>query len=146
MIAANAGSVEAVKQLIARGADVNAAESRKGQTALMWAAAEGHPDVVQVLIDNKARRQRRVEERFHARWCSRRSRTIRNPCRSCWPPARIANFALPDGTKVLLVAASHKSALAAARAGGWRRGSECRGSEAEILRCTPPRSPATWNW
>src|ERR1035438_5755584 len=35
-------------------ADVNAAESRKGQTALMWAAAEGHPEVVRVLIDRHA--------------------------------------------------------------------------------------------
>src|SRR5258705_1696945 len=42
MIASGAGSVEAVNQLIAHGADVNAVESRKGQTALMWAAAEGH--------------------------------------------------------------------------------------------------------
>src|SRR3954447_21060044 len=36
MIAASAGSVEVVKQLIARGVDVNLAETRKGQTALMW--------------------------------------------------------------------------------------------------------------
>ena len=33
------------------GADVNAAEPRGGQTALMWAAAEGHDDVVAGLVE-----------------------------------------------------------------------------------------------
>src|SRR5580704_17508265 len=48
-IAANSGSLPAVKALIAGGADVNAIEPAKGQNALMWAAAEGHADVVQAL-------------------------------------------------------------------------------------------------
>jgi ankyrin repeat protein len=51
MIAAGAGSVEAVRSLIASGADVNAAESRKGQTALMWAAAEGNTAAAEVLLE-----------------------------------------------------------------------------------------------
>ena len=51
MIAAGAGSVEAVRQLVLHGADVNAAEPRRGQTALMWAAAEGHADVVGALLE-----------------------------------------------------------------------------------------------
>ena len=46
MAASRSGGVEAVKALIAHGADVNARESAHGQTALMWAAAERHPDVV----------------------------------------------------------------------------------------------------
>src|SRR5258706_16318993 len=46
MIAAGAGSLDAVRQLALHGADVNAAEPRGGQTALMWAAPEGHTDVV----------------------------------------------------------------------------------------------------
>jgi ankyrin repeat protein len=51
MTAARAGSVGAVKALIARKADVNAVERTEGQTALMWAVAEQHPDVAKVLID-----------------------------------------------------------------------------------------------
>ena len=51
MIAANAGSVDSVGQLVRGSADVNAAEPRGGQTALMWAAAEGHRDVVAALIE-----------------------------------------------------------------------------------------------
>src|SRR5262249_6388973 len=40
--------------LVARGGQVNAGESRKGQTALMWAASEGHSEAVQVLIKHGA--------------------------------------------------------------------------------------------
>jgi ankyrin repeat protein len=50
MIAAGAGSMDTVRALVDRGADVNAAEPRGRQTALMWAAAEGHDDVVSGLI------------------------------------------------------------------------------------------------
>src|SRR6184192_2024275 len=37
--------------LLSHGAAVHAKDDRRGQTALMWAAAEGHADVVQALID-----------------------------------------------------------------------------------------------
>jgi ankyrin repeat protein len=43
-----------VKALIARGADVNASEPGHKQTALMWAASQRHPDVVQLLIEARA--------------------------------------------------------------------------------------------
>ena len=42
MTAAWSGSVTPVKVLIAHGADVNARERWKGQTALTWAAVENH--------------------------------------------------------------------------------------------------------
>jgi ankyrin repeat protein len=51
MTAARTGSRAAVKALLDRGADVNAREQWFGETALMWAAAENHPDVVQLLIE-----------------------------------------------------------------------------------------------
>lgn len=51
---ARAGSVDAVRILIEYGAAVNAKEPKENQTALMWAAAEHHPDVVQALIDAHA--------------------------------------------------------------------------------------------
>jgi ankyrin repeat protein len=50
MLASRSGSVAGVKALLAHGAKVDAVESHKGQNALMWAAAEGHADVVDVLI------------------------------------------------------------------------------------------------
>jgi uncharacterized protein len=50
MAAARAGSVPAVKLLIDHGADVNARESLQDETALMWATADGHLDVVDTLL------------------------------------------------------------------------------------------------
>src|SRR5882672_1125403 len=47
MTASRTGSLAAVKALINRGATVDAKDDRRGQTALMWAAAEGHGAVVQ---------------------------------------------------------------------------------------------------
>ena len=46
MTCAKTGSVDAVRMLIEYGAAVNAKEPAQNQTALMWAAAERHPDVV----------------------------------------------------------------------------------------------------
>ena len=50
MTAARTGRIGAVRALLVRGAHVHAKESRRGQTALIWAAAEGHADVVEELI------------------------------------------------------------------------------------------------
>lgn len=54
MTAARTGNVEIVQALLAHGADVNAKESARGQTALMWAMAERHPELARVLIERKA--------------------------------------------------------------------------------------------
>lgn len=54
MLGARAGTLKAVQALIASGAEVNAQENSQNQTALMWAVAESHPDVVQALVDHRA--------------------------------------------------------------------------------------------
>ena len=54
MLCAHTGSLDGVKALVARGANVNAREPRRDQTALMWAVAERHPDIVRVLLDHGA--------------------------------------------------------------------------------------------
>ena len=51
MTAARVGSLASVKALLARGATVDAKDERRGQTALMWAAAEGHAKVAEMLIE-----------------------------------------------------------------------------------------------
>jgi uncharacterized protein len=51
MAASRAGNLDAVKALLIHGADVNATEHGRGQTALMWAVAEHHPKVVEVLVE-----------------------------------------------------------------------------------------------
>jgi ankyrin repeat protein len=54
MTCARTGDPGAVKALLVHGAQVNAKEHEHQQTALMWAAAERHPDVVQMLIEARA--------------------------------------------------------------------------------------------
>ena len=44
MTAARTGTLGAVKALLPAAPDVDGKEDRRGQTALMWAAAEGHAD------------------------------------------------------------------------------------------------------
>ena len=54
MAVARTGNVEAARLLIENGASINAAEGWGGQTALHWAAARKHPEMVSFLIANGA--------------------------------------------------------------------------------------------
>jgi ankyrin repeat protein len=54
MLCANLGVVDAVEALIKHGAYVNASDNHENQTALMWAAAENHEEVVKLLVDADA--------------------------------------------------------------------------------------------
>jgi ankyrin repeat protein len=101
-----------VKLLIAHGAKLDAADSRKGQTALMWAAAEGHADVVDLLIKSGATVNLATKSGFNALVFAAVKDDARS-VRSLLAAGADANYALPDGSKVLLVATSYKSAAAA---------------------------------
>ena len=54
MTAVRTGTVDAVKLLIAHGADLDATELESGQTLLMTAAAEMHPSLVRLLLAHGA--------------------------------------------------------------------------------------------
>jgi uncharacterized protein len=54
MTCARTGSADAVRMLLVHGANVNAKEPTQNQTALMWAAAERHTQVLRTLIEVKA--------------------------------------------------------------------------------------------
>jgi ankyrin repeat protein len=64
MTASRTGNIGAVRTLINAGARVDAKDERRGQTAVMWAAAEGHAAVVQALIDADADFKTRVPSGF----------------------------------------------------------------------------------
>ena len=51
LLAAQEGHLEIVKALLAKGADVNAKSSVKGQPPLEHAAFGGHTDVVRLLLE-----------------------------------------------------------------------------------------------
>jgi ankyrin repeat protein len=114
MIAAGLGSVEEVKLLIDAGVDVNGSEPRRGQDALMWAAAEGHPEVVNALIQRGAK----VNAATKIGFTSLAFAIMKNDAASVQCLLRAGadpNYALPDkdGTKMLTMAGSYKSAAAA---------------------------------
>jgi ankyrin repeat protein len=54
MECARTGAADGVHALLESGADVKAHENKKGQTALMWAAAGGHSDVTRHLVQYKS--------------------------------------------------------------------------------------------
>ena len=66
MGATDRGRLEAVSMLLSGGADPNAAESKYGQTALMWAAAEKYPAVTKLLIEHGADVSARSNSGFSA--------------------------------------------------------------------------------
>lgn len=59
MFAATGDNAAACEALLAAGADVNATDTGEGFTALMHAAAEGQLEVVKVLLQHNADRNRR---------------------------------------------------------------------------------------
>jgi uncharacterized protein len=66
MTCAATGTNEAVRLLLAKGAQVNAREPVQHQTALMWAASGRHPDVVRTLIGHGADLLARTQKGFTA--------------------------------------------------------------------------------
>jgi len=54
MLAARTGDVALAKLLVQHGADVNRREQYRNQSAVMWAAAQGHADMVAYLVSQKA--------------------------------------------------------------------------------------------
>src|SRR5579871_1914211 len=85
MTCSRSGAADAVRLLVEYGAAVNAKEPRQNQTALMWAAAERHPDVVRALIDSHAELTASTKQGFTALHFA----------------ARVGDF---EGVKVLLAA------------------------------------------
>ena len=90
MDCARTGATEAVAALLAAGADPNTAESNKGQTPLMWAAAGGHAEITQMLIQHGADITAATKPSTDR---------VPNTCRTCeWKPS-------PGGFTALMFAA-----------------------------------------
>ena len=83
MTAARTGRVGVVRALVARGADIAAPEPARGQTALMWAAAEGHADVVGDADRDRGRFPHARSTPASRRSCSRSARGTSASCAPC---------------------------------------------------------------
>ena len=129
MTCARTGDAKAVKSLLVHGADPKAREPEHDQTALMWAAAQKHPDVVALLIEFGAdvrTRSRTYSQTVVGEQTQRAGReelnydVIRGGSTPLLFAARIgdaesaklllaaganANDALPDGTSALVLSA-----------------------------------------
>ena len=103
MTAARGGSVAVVERLLVAGADVNVAEPGRGQTALMWAVAQRHPDVVEALLVH--------DPDVHARSAVRTEVVKTSP--EPWNPDYIID--LPQGGYTPLLFAARVGDLASAR-------------------------------
>jgi ankyrin repeat protein len=66
MLVARTGNVAALKLLMVNGANVNAKEAWRGQTALMWAALEGQTAGVKTLLEGGAERNAKSKSGFGA--------------------------------------------------------------------------------
>lgn len=79
MIVARTPDVEAAQALIKAHANVNAAESSRGQTALILAAAQGQPEMVRVLLKAKADPEIRSKSNLGQRQVSAEPRAQQRP-------------------------------------------------------------------
>jgi ankyrin repeat protein len=103
MAAARTGSLETVTLLLDRGVDVNARESWRGQTALMWAAAQEHPLVARRLVERGADVTIKSKGGFSALVFAVRSGNPES-VRILLEAGGDVNDAASDGTSVLVVA------------------------------------------
>jgi ankyrin repeat protein len=116
MTCARTGSLEAVWALLDHGADPGASESWRGQTALMWAAGEGHTEVARALIETApgVDVDARSSNGFTALLIAARE-DAPELARLLLDAGADVNAAAPDGTTPLVVAAVRgHSALAIA--------------------------------
>src|SRR5690606_35790663 len=68
MVATFHGSLEVARMLLDNGADVNAIETFRGQNALMWATAEAHPALVELLLGRGALLAQRLRAQGLSPW------------------------------------------------------------------------------
>jgi uncharacterized protein len=104
---AHRGAVPAVQMLVARGADVNAKDSWRGQTALMWAAAENHAELIKVLLAGGAAVDARSKGNFTALMFAVRQ-DAREAVRLLVAAGADVNLTGPNGQDVLRLAITNR--------------------------------------
>jgi len=104
MTASETGNVAVVKALLAKGANPNLKERTQDQTALMWAAAEKHPEAIKALIDGGADIKARSKSGSTPLLFAARSGDV-DTVKVLLDAGADANEAMPDGNSALVIAA-----------------------------------------
>ena len=132
MWCARTGALDSVKALVGRGADVNAREKSADQTALMWAVAARHPEVVKALLELRADPRARTKVTTELVYKGFRYITA--------PPAQSEGIIANDEAR-RLHAAAVRGAAGRSRVG---RTAALGGRRRERRRCA--RARACWWW
>jgi ankyrin repeat protein len=130
MTCARTGNTASIKALLGRGADVNAVEKYKGQTALMWASAENNVDAVRMLIEAGATVTTKSKAGFTPLLFAVRSGNI-DTLKVLIAGGANVKDAAADGTSALgmaVINAQYATALALLDAGADPNASDPRGS------------------
>lgn len=107
MSCARTGNVSAVRLLLGHAADVNPQEMERGQTALMWAVAERHSEVVRMLIERGADVNARTQGGFTALMFAAQQNDLES-----------ARILVQSGAEVDAATPKHDNALTVASASG----------------------------
>jgi len=102
MVVARTTNVDAAKLLLSRGANVNAVEKWREQTALMWAAAESQPAMVKLLVAARADVNARSKVNNWERQVTAEARAIARPSGGLTPLLYAARQGCLECTKVLV--------------------------------------------
>lgn len=105
------GTANAVESLLRQGANVNWHESDKGQTALMWSAARGYPEITRILIDHGADIKARSKSGFTPLLFAASSGDIESVRMLIQAGAEINESTPEHGNALLVAAASGHDAL-----------------------------------
>jgi ankyrin repeat protein len=105
---ASVGAAAAARMLVARGADVNRPDTWRGQTALMWAAAENHVSVMKVLLEAGAKVDARSSSGTFTALMFAVRQDARDAARLLIDEGADVNFTTPAGQTVLRVAINNR--------------------------------------
>ena len=104
MVVARTSRVDAAQALLRRGAKVDAVEQWRGQTALMWAAAESQPAMVKLLVEAGADVNARSKVNNWQRQVTAEPRAIYRPAGGLTPLLYAAREGCIDCAKYLAAA------------------------------------------
>ena len=127
MTCARTGEAAGVRALLARGANVNAKEPGHDQTALMWAAAQAHPEAVDALLRGGADVRARSRSYIQTVTSEVTQRAGREEL----------NYTVPRGGSTAL--------LFAARSGDVESVQAARSRRAPMSTMPCPTAPARWS-